>query len=356
MKLCKFSIFLILFFSAHCFGQDIKLFSGSANPQLANEVAKCLGIPLCDLQLSRFNDGEVRIQVEESIRNCDVYLLQSTCPTATSSVNDNILELYLLASTMRRASANKITAIIPYYGYARQDRKTKSRVPISASDIAILFETAGIDHVISVDLHCGQIQGFFHHIPVDNLYSSRIFVPYLCEKRDLYNLVVVSPDAGGIERAKQFIEGLSANGVESRLAIIVKQRKDAGLVEKMDLVGDVENCDVVIIDDICDTAGTLVQAARELKENGARRVFACITHPVFSGNAMEKIASSSIDELIVTDSISFKQTPPQNITQLSIAPLLAEAIRRSATGESISYLFNYDHPIPLCNESTLPRF
>ena len=342
-----FVVLYFLFISLSCFGEEhsAKLFAGNANPQLAKDVAKCLGIPLCDVQIGRFADGEIRIQIEESVRDCDVYLLQSTCSSASASVNDNILELYLLASTMRRSSANKITAIIPYFGYARQDRKTRSRVPISASDMAFLLETAGIDHVISVDLHCGQIQGFFHQIPVDNLYAARVFVPYFCKKRDLDNLVVVSPDAGGIERAKQFIEGLYANGIESRLAIIVKQRKDAGLVAKMDLVGDVEGSDVVIVDDICDTAGTLVQAAHELKQNGARRVFACITHPLFSGKAMEKISQSSIDELIVTDTISFKQTPPPNVTQLSIAPLLAEAIHRAHTGGSISHLFEYSRPI-----------
>jgi ribose-phosphate pyrophosphokinase len=342
MRLFKFLFVVCNCFAICCFGQEIKLFAGNANQKLAKDVAECLGVQLCDLQIGRFNDGEISIQIKENIRNSDVYLLQSTCSSSQGSVNDNILELYLLVSTMKRASARKITAVIPYFGYARQDRKMKSRVPISASDIARLLEAAGVDHVISVDLHSGQVQGFFHHSAVDNLFGSHVFVPYCLQKKDLKNPVVISPDAGGIDRAKQFIEGLSAKGIQARLAVIVKQRKEAGQVEKMDLIGTVKDSDVIIVDDICDTGGTLVQAAQELKQNGAKRVFACITHPVFSGSAIEKIADPALDEVIVTDSICFKKQVPANVTQLSIAPLLAEAIRRAHKGESISSLFKND--------------
>ena len=252
------------------------------------------------------------------------------------------MELFLLIRTMRRSSAGKITAVIPYYGYARQDRKTESRVPISASDIAMLLEIAGADSIFCVDLHCGQIQGFFHDATVDNLYASPIFVRYFSTKKDLVNPVVVSPDAGGVERAKKFIEGLGWHGIDAGLAVIVKQRAGAGVVEKMNLVGDVQGCDVIIVDDICDTAGTLVHAAQELKNHGANRVFACITHPVFSGPAFERIGGSCLTELIVTDTIPTRTELPPNITQLSIAPLIAEAIDRTHRGESISHLFTYN--------------
>lgn len=318
-----------------------KLFSGNATHELAEKIAEHLDMPLSRAKVERFNDGEVKIQIEESIRNCDIYVLQSTCPTANASVNDNIMELFFMVRAMKRASAKSVTAIIPYFGYARQDRKLKSRVPISASDISMLFEMAGVDHVISVDLHCGQIQGFFHKAPVDNLYASTIFVPYMAAKNDLRDPVVISPDAGGVERAKQFLEGLVSYGIHAQLAIIVKQRKEAGLVESMDLVGNVQNSDVIIIDDMCDTAGTLVKAAQELKQKGARRVFACITHPVFSGDALYKIEHSAIDEIVVADTIPLRELPPYNLTQLSVAPLLAEAITRAHKGESISHLFVY---------------
>lgn len=318
-----------------------KLFSGNATHALAERIAAHLDIPLSKAKVERFNDGEVKIQIEESIRNCDVYVLQSTCPTSTASVNDNIMELFLMVRAMKRASAKSVTAIIPYFGYARQDRKVKSRVPISASDISMLLEMAGVDHVISVDLHCGQIQGFFHKAPVDNLYASTIFVPYIAAKSDLRDPVVVSPDAGGVERAKQFLEGLTSYGINAQLAVIVKQRKEAGLVESMDLVGNVQNSDAIIVDDMCDTAGTLVKAAEELKQKGARRVFACITHPVFSGNALYKIEHSVIDEIVVADTIPLRALPPYNLTQISVAPLLAEAITRAHKGESISHLFVY---------------
>jgi len=263
-------------------GPGIKLFSGSANPELSQAVSECLGIEVSQATVARFNDGEINIQILENVRNCDVFILQSTCISSESTVNDNYMELYLMIRAMKRSSAKSVTAIIPYFGYARQDRKTKGRVPISASDIAMLLEVAGADHVMAVDLHCGQIQGFFHETPVDNLYASTIFVPYVA-RLGLYDPVIVSPDAGGVERAKTFIEGLQSLGVMAKMAVIVKQRAEAGVVESMNLVGKVEGSDVVIVDDICDTAGTLVLAAKQLKQQGARRVFACITHPLCRG-------------------------------------------------------------------------
>lgn len=321
-------------------GPGIKLFSGSGNSELTKAVADCLETPVSQILVSRFNDGEIRIQILENVRNCDVFILQSTCLNTTSTVNDNLMELYLMIRAMKRSSANSVTAVIPYFGYARQDRKTKGRVPISASDVAMLLEVAGADHVMAVDLHCGQIQGFFHETPVDNLFASTIFVPYVA-KLGLYDPVIVSPDAGGVERVKTFIEGLQALGVPSKMAVIVKQRADAGVVESMNLVGKVQGSDVVIVDDICDTAGTLVLAAKELKEQGARRVFACITHPLLSGPACERIGGSCLEELVVTDTISLRGDVPPNIRQLSVAPLLAKAIQRIINGESLSDLFKY---------------
>ncbi|MGC1877786.1 MAG: ribose-phosphate diphosphokinase [Rhabdochlamydiaceae bacterium] len=327
-----------------------KLFSGNTNLQLAQSIAKCLGMELSPIIISRFNDGEIKIKVEENVRNSHTFLIQTICTTDQGSVNDNLIELYLLARTMKRSHVGMLTAVIPYYGYSRQDRKTESRVPISASDIAMLFELAGVDNIICVDLHCGQIQGFFHEATVDNLYAAPIFVRYFSKKTDLVNPVVISPDAGGVERAKLFIEGLTWHGVDAGFAIIVKQRASAGIVEKMNLVGDVNGCDVIIIDDICDTAGTLVQAAEELINAGARRVFACITHSVFSGEALQRIANSRLTELVITDTIPLREELPDNVVQLSIAPLIAEAIDRTYNGESISHLFTYIGDSQFCND------
>lgn len=320
-----------------------KLFSGSANPELAETVAAYLNVPLNQAKVGRFNDGEVRIEIKESVRNCDVYVLQPICPSLKSSINDSLIELYLMIRALKRSSAERIHAVIPYYGYARQDRQD-GRVPISASDVAKLLEQAGADHVISVDLHCGQIQGFFHDIPVDNLIGSKVLVPYFAAKTDLQNLVIVSPDAGGVTRAKKFILELGDFGVKAEMAVILKQRAEAGVIETMQLVGSVDGCDALIIDDICDTAGTLVHAAQELKNRGARRVFACITHPLFSANALSKIEGSVIEELVVTDTIPIRAPLPKNVTQVSIGPLLGEAIMRTHLGQSISELFTQPRP------------
>ena len=319
---------------------SFRIFSGSANPELSQSISEILDMPLTSAKVGRFSDGEVRIQVQESVRDCDVFVVQSICPSLSSTVNDNLVELFLTIRALNRASASRVHAVIPYYGYARQDRKVEGRVPISASDLAMLLELAGIDHLISVDLHSGQIQGFFHEAPVDNLYASKVLAPHFAKKEGLQNLVVVSPDAGGVTRAKQFIEELNGFNIEATMAIFVKQRAEAGVIETMRLVGNVEGCDAVIVDDICDTAGTLVQAAQELKNKGARRVFACITHPLFSGSALNKIAGSVIEELVVTDTIPLRAQLPSNITQVSIAPLLAEAIQRTHEGRSVSELFS----------------
>lgn len=328
--------FLLIFRPA--IGGDAILFSGNANKELAEKVADYLEIPLGKGVVNKFNDGEIQIQIKESVRGKNVYIIQPTCLGENQSVNDNLMELFLLIRTMKRASADSITAIIPYYGYARQDRKSASRVPISAADVALMLETAGLDRIVTVDLHCGQIQGFFHNVPVDNLYAAPLFVSYM-SKKDLKNIVVVSPDAGGVERAKKFADALKRNGIPAEMALISKERAKAGVVARMNLIGDVEDADAVIIDDLCDTGGTLVKAAQLLKDKGANRVYAIVTHPVFTGNALENIDSSAIDEMIITDTIPLRGALPNNLHLTSIVPLLGEAISRIQNGESISVLF-----------------
>jgi len=315
------------------------LFSGNANKALAQDIARCLDMPLGEATVSTFNDGEIRIQIEENVRNKDIFVIQPTCPTIKQSVNDAIMELCLLVRTFKRASTASITAVIPYYGYARQDRKMKGRVPISAADIAYLLETAGVDRVVTVDLHCGQIQGFFQNIPVDNLYGSLVFAPHIAQK-DLACPVVVSPDAGGVERANQFVRELSKEGVDSGFALISKRRAKAGVVDSMQLIGDVNGADAIIIDDMCDTGGTLAHAAHILKEHGARRVFAVITHPVFSGKALDTLGNcSALDEMIVSDTIPLRGTKPENIQIISVASLLADAILCIQQSQSVAELF-----------------
>lgn len=244
----------------------------------------------------------------------------------------------MLIRTIKRASAESITVIIPYYGYARQDRKSAPRVPISAADIALLLEAAGADRIVAVDLHCGQIQGFFHNAPVDNLFASVVFVPYFAEK-GLNKVVVVSPDAGGVERANKFMDNLRSHGVKADLAIISKQRSGAGVVDTMNLIGDVKGADAIIVDDLCDTGGTLVKAAQLVKDCGANHVYAAVTHPVFSGDALQKIGASVIDEMVVSDTIALRGEVPANLRCLSVAPLLGETVYRIHYGESISELF-----------------
>eukprot|EP00914_Ancora_sagittata_P027031 GHVO01052998.1.p1 GENE.GHVO01052998.1~~GHVO01052998.1.p1 ORF type:complete len:354 (+),score=79.34 GHVO01052998.1:81-1064(+) len=318
--------------------EEAIIFSGNSNEGLATSIAEHLGKKLGRVHCKRFTDGEVSLQFLDSIRGKDVYLIQPTSPP----VNEHLMELLLMISTCRRASAKKITAVIPYYGYARQDRKLSSRVPISAADVARMIDAMGVDRVISVDLHCGQIQGFFPpRVPVDNLEAQIIGLDYFA-KKGLKSTVVVSPDAGGVYRARKFQEGLTARGgSDIGIAMIIKQRAKANEIERMDLVGSVSDCDVIIVDDMIDTAGTLCEAARELKKNGARRVFAFATHGLFSGPAVQRLENSVLEEIVVSDSIQtteqVKKCP--RITQLSISVLLADSIRRIHQKESLRSLF-----------------
>lgn len=314
------------------------LISGNSNRELAQKISDELGVKLTNAEIGRFNDGEISVKINESVRGKNVYVIQPTSSSPKASVNDNIMELLLTVRALKRASAGSVIAVIPYYGYARQDRKTTSRVPISASDMAIFLEAAGVDRVVAVDLHAGQIQGFFHKAPVDNLYASASMVPYFVSKK-LDNLVVVSPDAGGVERAKFFREQLAKQGVDSELAIFIKQREKAGKIDRVDLVGSVKDKNVIIVDDMCDTGGTLCATAEELKKLGAKNIYASITHPVFSGSALEKIGKSVFTEVVVTDTIPLKDKAPANIKQISVAPLLAQVIGRLQAGDSVSAVF-----------------
>jgi ribose-phosphate pyrophosphokinase len=347
----KIIIFILIVFSGSIFAQiplfsskpldnnTIKLFCGNSNPNLAQEVAYMLGINLSKATVGRFQDGEIKIKIEENIRGKDVYILQSICSTNDASVNDNLIELFLLIRSCKRASAKSITAVIPYFGYARQDRKTEERSPISAADIAMLLENAGVDQIITLDLHCSQIQGFFQNISVDNLLTNVLFVPYF-QRKSFNNLVVIAPDAGAFRRSKNFIEGLNQYGMEAKLSMIVKQHLHQGEMED-EIPADVKNCDVLIIDDICDRGVTITRIANELKMKGANKIYACITHPVFSNNALENIQNSKLDELIVTDTIPLKNETSSKVVQISIAPLIAEAIKRLQNGESLSPLLTY---------------
>ena len=287
-------------FNAHAI-----IFSGNANKHLAEEIVGIIGVSLGHARIGQFNDGEIQINIDENVRGKDVFIIQPMCKTESQSINDTIIELFLLIRTMKRSSAASINVVIPYFGYARQDRKIKSRVPISASDMAYLLEKAGATRVVTVDLHCNQIQGFFQNIPVDNLYASIVFAPYIAYK-ELEKPVVVSPDAGGVERATQFMHDLAKKGLQTEMAVISKQREKAGKISSMQLIGDVKGADAIIVDDLCDTGGTLVKAAELLKAQGARRVFAVITHPVFSKDALNTIGNSVIDEIFITDTIPLR--------------------------------------------------
>ncbi len=309
---------------------ELKLFSGNANPALAQAVARELGIPLGDLFVSRFSDGEVRVQIRENVRGADTFIIQPTCPP----VNENLMELLVMIDAFKRASADRIVVVIPYYGYARQDRKARPREPISAKLVADLLTAAGADRIFSIDLHVGQIQGFFN-IPVDNLPAGPLLASYLRDK-GLFadDLVVVSPDVGGLERATLFSHMLRAG-----LAIFAKHRPDANKSETVAFIGNVKGKRAVLVDDIVDTAGTITQEAETLIEHGAAEVYACCTHPVLSGPAVERLRSSPIKELVVTDTIPI---PPEKrfdrLTVLSLAPLLAKAIRNIHENRSVSSL------------------
>ena len=309
---------------------DLKLFSGNANRPLAEEIAQHLHVPLADAEVTRFSDGEVFVQLNESVRGTDVFVVQPTCPP----VNDNLMELLIMIDALKRASARRITAVLPYYGYARQDRKVQPRAPITAKLVADLLEAAGLDRVLALDLHAGQIQGFFN-IPVDHLFAGPpVIVDYLL-KKDLKDPVIVSPDAGGVERARAIAKRLNAG-----LAIIDKRREGPNVAVVMHLIGDVAGKEAVVIDDMIDTAGTLIQAVSALEREGATRILACGVHPVLSGPAIERIKSSPLEEVVVTNSIPVEpEKRAARVTVLSVAPLLGEAIRRIHDEESVSTLF-----------------
>jgi ribose-phosphate pyrophosphokinase len=310
---------------------ELKLFSGNANRALAEEIAQYLRVPLGESEVSRFSDGEVFVQFNENVRGADVFLIQPTCPP----VNDTLMELLIMTDALKRASAHRITAVLPYYGYARQDRKVAGRAPISAKLVADLLEAAGVNRVLALDLHAGQIQGFFN-IPVDHLFAAPVVMIDYLKKKDLTDPVVVSPDAGGVERARAI-----AKRFNSGLAIIDKRRDGPNSAAAMHLIGDVDGRDVVVIDDMIDTAGTLVQAVGALQREGAKRIMACGVHAVLSGPAIERIKASPIEEVLVTNSIPLPEDKRigGRITVLSVAPLLGEAIRRIHDEESVSTLF-----------------
>ncbi len=310
--------------------KELKLFSGNANLPLAREISNYLGIRLGEATVSSFSDGEIRVKIDENVRGSDVFLVQSCC----TPVNDSIMELLIMMDALKRSSATRVTAVLPYFGYARQDRKDEPRVPITAKLVADLITTAGADRVLTMDLHAGQIQGFFN-IPVDNLYALPVLLDYMA-KQSGTNLVVVSPDAGGVERARAFAKRLQAN-----LAIIDKRREGPNNARVMNIIGDVSGRDALLVDDLIDTAGTVIQAAQACKDQGARRVWAGCTHPVLSGQAMERLTQSCLDEVVVTNTIPLQGKDQQypKLRVLSVAPLLGEAISRIHEEESVSSLF-----------------
>jgi ribose-phosphate pyrophosphokinase len=305
------------------------LFTGNANRQLAQEIADYLGMRLGQAEVSQFSDGEIFVQIYENVRGADVFVLQPTCPP----VNQSLMELLVMMDALKRASAQRITAVLPYYGYGRQDRKVQPRVPISAKLVADLITTAGAHRLLTVDLHVGQIQGFFN-IPVDHLFAAPVLLRYF-QDRQWEEAVVVSPDAGGVERARAFAKRLGTS-----LAFIDKRRTGGNETKVMHIVGDVAGKDVMLVDDMIDTAGTVTQAVSALKEAGARRIYASCTHPVLSGPAVERIDASGIEEVVVTNTIPLdERRSSKKITVLSVAPLLGEAIDRIHKEASVSSLF-----------------
>jgi len=308
----------------------LRVFTGNSNIPLAQMICEHLGIPLGKAQVKKFSDGEVNVEINESVRGTDVFVVQSTCPP----VNDHIMELLILMDALKRASAERINAVIPYYGYARQDKKILPRAPISAKLVADLLTAAGASRILTIELHASQIQGFFD-IPVDHLYASSILAEYMRE-RFHGNLVIVSPDAGGVERARAFAKRLNA-----ALAIIDKRREMPNVAKAMHIIGDIRGKDSILIDDMVDTAGTLSSAAFALKEEGAVNVYAYCTHPVLSGRAVPRLMESPLQEVIVTDTIPLKgeSASCEKMKVLTVAPLLAEAIKRIHLGESVSSLF-----------------
>lgn len=310
---------------------SMMIFTGNANPELAIKVVERLDIPLGKADVGRFSDGEVSVEIQENVRGKDVFIIQSTC----APTNDNLMELIVFADAMRRASAMRITAVVPYFGYARQDRRPRStRVPISAKVVASMMTSAGVDRVLTVDLHADQIQGFFD-IPVDNVYGSPVLLDDITDQK-YDDMIVVSPDVGGVVRARAVAKQLDCD-----LAIIDKRREKANEAQVMNIIGDVAGRTCILVDDMCDTAGTLCKAAQALKDKGAARVVSYVTHPVLSGPAIDNINNSMLDEMVVTDTIPLSDAAQKcaKIRQLTIAPMLAEAVRRVCNEESISAMF-----------------
>jgi ribose-phosphate pyrophosphokinase len=311
-------------------GNALKIFTGNSNTALAEAAVARLDVPLGKAVITRFKDGEVHAEIGENVRSTDVFVIQSTCAPA----NENLMELLIMIDALKRASADHITAVIPYYGYARQDRKVKPRTPISAKLVADLIATAGATRVLSIDMHAGQIQGFFN-IPFDHLYAMPVLLDHMKQRFDS-SAVIVSPDAGGVERARAYSKRLKAG-----LGMIDKRRPEPNVAEVMHVIGDVDGRDVVILDDMIDTAGTLTAAAKALKDRGAKRIYAYASHPVFSDPAIDRINESEIDQVMVTNTIPLteKAKASNKISQVSVAPLIAEAIRRIHHGDSVSSLF-----------------
>ncbi|NBX67630.1 MAG: ribose-phosphate pyrophosphokinase [Proteobacteria bacterium] len=312
--------------------ENFKLLSGSANVALSKAIADQLGVPLCQAEVRRFSDGEIFVEIQESVRGADTFIIQSTC----HPVNDSLMELLIMADSLKRSSAASITAVVPYYGYGRQDRKVQPRVPITAKLVADLLTAAGITRVISMDLHASQIQGFFN-IPFDHLFAKPVLTNYISQNYNPEKLIMVSPDAGGVERARAF-----AKRLDVPLAIIDKRRVKANEVGGMSLIGDVKGRHAIIVDDMIDTAGTLIQATKVLIDYGAEQVSAVCSHGVFSGSAYERIRDSQLKEVICTDTIPLSPALAQlsKVKCLSVAPILAEAMRRVQTRQSVSSLFD----------------
>ena len=308
----------------------LKIFSGNANVPLALEICNSLDIPLGKANVKKFSDGEIQLEIEENVRGMDVFIVQSTC----TPVNVSLMELLIMMDAIKRASAERITAVIPYYGYARQDKKVAPRVPITAKLVADLITTAGADRILTIDLHAGQIQGFFN-IPVDHLYAAPVMVEFI-KSKFADNLVIVSPDAGGVERARAFAKRLGAS-----LAIVDKRRTKPNESNVMNIIGEIKGTTALLLDDMVDTAGTLTQAANALRNEGAAKIVACCTHPVLSGTAIEKISKSGLQQMVVTDTIPLREDAKscKKISVLSVARLLGEAIKRIHNNDSVSSLF-----------------
>ncbi|CBH20603.1 ribose-phosphate pyrophosphokinase [Acetoanaerobium noterae] len=313
-------------------GSEIKIFTGNAHKELAADIAKELGVPLGDAEVGRFSDGEISVNINETVRGVDAFIIQPTC----SPVNGNIMELLIMIDAFKRASAGRITAVIPYYGYARQDRKAKARDPITAKLVANLITAAGADRVLTMDLHAAQIQGYFD-IPLDHLHGGPILAEHF-KKKNIQDLVVVSPDLGSVGRARTFAEQLDAP-----LAIIDKRRPKANVSEVMNIIGDVKDKNVILIDDMIDTAGTLVNGAEALKKFGAKEVYSCCTHPVLSGPAIDRIEKSVLKEVVVLDTLPLSSEKRiEKIKVESVAPIFASAIRKIFANESVSKLFTVE--------------